>query len=270
MIDILAPRQRLVIAEYARSNVLVAFDFDGTLAPIVEHPADAGILPETRTLLHRVSRLYPTAVISGRRRADARRFLRGTGIRYVIGNHGADLEQISDESRNRVARWRTELHEKLSGLDGVWVENKVLSLTVHYRNSPERPAARRQVLEAAQTLAGARLTPAKQALNVVLPDAPDKGEALATLQRELGCERVIFVGDDHTDEDVFSRDWGGALLGVNVGNRKSAAKFQLQGQADIDRFLDILASLRETELKVEMQNSALQRDRDGMGAVRRT
>jgi trehalose-6-phosphatase len=86
--------------------------------------------------------------------------------------------------------------------------------------------------------------PAKESVNVLLPFAPNKGEALHALQRRLGCERVIFVGDDHTDEDVFAREWDGALLGVSVGPRKSAARYQLRGQLEIDRFLALLAEFR--------------------------
>jgi trehalose 6-phosphate phosphatase len=234
-----------MLAEFARSNVLVAFDFDGTLAPIVAHPSDAAVAPGTRGLLHRVGRLYPTAVISGRRRAEARRLLHGTGIRHVVGNHGADLAPIAHDLKRLLAHWRNSLRQELAGLQGVWVEDKGLSLAVHYRNSPQRQAMRRRVWAAAQKLKGARVTPAKEAVNVMLPSAPDKGEAVGMLQRQLGCERVIFVGDDHTDEDVFSREWDGALLGVSVGARKSAAEYRLRGQGDIDRFLDVLARLRD-------------------------
>lgn len=245
MSDVLALQQRPVVAQFARSNVLVAFDFDGTLAPIVAHPNDAGIAPDTRALLQRIAKLYPTAIISGRRRIDVRKLLHGTGIRHIVGNHGADLIPEAAESRRLVKRWAARLTKELAGLEGVWVENKGLSLTVHYRNSPNRRRMRRCAYAAAQSLTGARVAGAKAAVNVVLPSVPDKGEALAILQSQLSCERMIFVGDDVTDEDVFTREWGDALLGVSVGRRKSAAPYKLREQSQIDRFLQMLAEFRE-------------------------
>src|SRR5690349_15297415 len=75
-----APREMEMLADFARSNVLLAFDYDGTLAPIVDHPRDAVMRPETKALLRQVTRLYPCTVISGRSRADVRQRLSGTGV----------------------------------------------------------------------------------------------------------------------------------------------------------------------------------------------
>jgi trehalose 6-phosphate phosphatase len=88
---ILSPRNRAVLSTFARSKGLVAFDFDGTLAPIKEDPFQVWVAPQTRMLLKRLCALYPCMVISGRAREDVQRRLRGTGIPCIIGNHGADL-----------------------------------------------------------------------------------------------------------------------------------------------------------------------------------
>jgi trehalose 6-phosphate phosphatase len=234
-----------VLAQFSRSNVLLAFDFDGTLAPIVDHPRDAVLRDETRALLRRLSQLYPCAVISGRGGGDVRERLDGTGIDVVVGNHGADLAPTDDGLRRRIAEWKALLTQDLADLEGVWVEDKVLSLTVHYRNSPYGPEAKRRVGRTLLTLEGAKAVSAKQAVNIVAVSSPDKGVALEIERRRLRCERVIFVGDDQTDEDVFSREWSGILLGVSIGRRKSAAHYQLRGQLEIDRFLRLLAELRE-------------------------
>ena len=77
MKHILAPENADVLAQLAWSHVLLAFDFDGTLAPIVEDRDRAAMRERTRGLLVRLCALYPCAVISGRSRGDRRRPARG-------------------------------------------------------------------------------------------------------------------------------------------------------------------------------------------------
>jgi trehalose 6-phosphate phosphatase len=229
--------------------VLVAFDFDGTLAPIVDNPDQARMRPATRTLLNRLTNLYPCVVISGRSRADVRRRLRGSGVRYVVGNHGAELGNAGQFEEN-IARWKAVLATRLAGLPGVWVEDKGLTLAIHYRQSPRRIRARIQVLKAARALGRARLIPAKQALNVVPEAAPHKGMALEIQRTMLQCDAALYVGDDATDEDVFSLEPPEKLLGVRVGARRtSRARFSLHNQSEIDDLLKVLAELREHNVK---------------------
>ncbi|MBS1109898.1 MAG: trehalose-phosphatase, partial [Anaeromyxobacteraceae bacterium] len=81
--------------------------------------------------------------------------------------------------------------------------------------------------------------------NVTVLGAPDKGDALLRLVRRGGYERVIFVGDDATDEDVFRRASEAPLVGVAVGRRRhSAASHCLKTQRDVARLLSVLAGLR--------------------------
>src|SRR5437763_15777992 len=68
--EFLLPGHWDVVAKFSKSRVLLAFDFDGTLAPIVINPAEARMRPETKELLTRVSELYPCVVISGRAGPD--------------------------------------------------------------------------------------------------------------------------------------------------------------------------------------------------------
>src|SRR4029077_18437477 len=124
--DILSPEHRGMLAAFTRSSGLLAFDFDGTLAPIVDDPADAEMRPDTRALLKRVSERYPCMVISGRRRQDVRGKLQGTGVQYVVGNHGAELGNTR-ELKKTVAEWKAALAPAVNGLDGVWVEDKEYS-----------------------------------------------------------------------------------------------------------------------------------------------
>jgi len=86
----LAPAQHRVLERFARSRMVLALDFDGTLAPIVADPERAAMRLSTRRLLRQVARAYPCVVISGRARADVLRRVRGLGVLEVIGNHGSE------------------------------------------------------------------------------------------------------------------------------------------------------------------------------------
>jgi trehalose 6-phosphate phosphatase len=247
MEDILARANRAVLAQFAWSNVLLAFDYDGTLAPIVDDPAEARMRPRTRELLERVTRLFRCVVISGRSQADVLRRLRGVGVFEVIGNHGLEPWRRTEEFAARVQTWLPVLRGELAALKGVTIEDKLFSLAVHYRQSRNKKAAREAILGSASRLGGARVVGGKQVVNLLPEGAPHKGVALEAARDRLGCDTAIYVGDDETDEDVFALDEPGRLLTVRVGELPSSrAAFYIRGQDDIDEFLRTLESLRLT------------------------
>jgi trehalose 6-phosphate phosphatase len=242
--SILRPAGRNALARFAGSRVLLAFDFDGTLAPLVRDPDRARMRPSTARLLRRVARLYPCVVISGRSRADVLARVRGLPVRGVIGNHGAETGRKAPRVRRDVARWRELLRSRLRGRRGLRIEDKTYSLAVHYRGGPGgKPAA--AIREAAAGLRGARVFGGRRVVNVVAAASPDKGAALALERRRLRCETAIYVGDDETDEDVFARADPRQVLTLRVGaGEASSAAFTLPRQAAVDRLLALLAALR--------------------------
>jgi len=233
-----------VLEMFAWSNVLLAFDFDGTLAPLATTPARARMRASTRTLLRRISTLYPCVVISGRSRKDALSKLRGIDACRVVGNHGAD-PYGGPMPRRRVRRWLPVLKAHLSDCQGVVIENKGFSIAVHYRKARRRSATRRAILAAARAIDDARIISGKLVFDFVVPDAPHKGLALERVCAHFACDTVIYIGDDQTDEDVFELDRPGRLLSIRVGRkRSSAATYYLSNQKEIDRLLSMLAALR--------------------------
>jgi trehalose 6-phosphate phosphatase len=244
--DILARSHRRVLADFARSNVLLAFDYDGTLAPIVSDPERAVMRRRTRRLLGRLARVYPCVVISGRSRREVKRMLDGVALTQVVGNHGIEPHRPSREFRALVRRWRALLNRSLEGLGGVAVEDKGLSLTIHFRRSRRKIHSREAVFCATAGLPRARVFGGKDVVNVVPQRAPHKGIALETERGRLGCTKAIYVGDDETDEDVFSRRRRHRLLSIRVGAEGSSnASYCLRSQADIDALLRELLALRE-------------------------
>ncbi len=249
MKDILSRANREVLQQFAWSAMLLAFDYDGTLAPIVRDPEMAEMRPATRRLLREVAALYPTVVISGRARTDVLRRLKGTGLRQIVGNHGIEPWQGDRPLLTEVSRCLPVLGRRLSSFRGVQIENKAYSISVHYRRSREKRRARAAILQAAAELGPVRVIRGKQVVNVLPVGAPHKGMALERERDRLGCDTAIYVGDDETDEDVFGLDHPGRLLGVRVGARRSSrAGYYIRNQRTIDDFLVALVQLRRASL----------------------
>lgn len=245
MKDILAPAQRPVLSQLAWSNLLLGFDYDGTLAPIVDDPQQARMRATTRDLLEQVARLYPCVVISGRSQEDALKRVRGTGVFEVIGNHGLEPWRRTEPFAAQVQSWVPRLQDRLSGMNGVELENKSFSLAVHYRRAASRKQARAAILAAAAELDGVRVIGGKCVVNLIPRGAPHKGMALEMAREHLRCDVVLYVGDDETDEDVFALDDPGRLLTIRVGpDVRSRASFFIRDQAGIDALLARLLELR--------------------------
>jgi trehalose 6-phosphate phosphatase len=246
MRDILSPCGLRTLEEFTASNVLLGFDYDGTLAPLVEHPRLAYMRPSTRTLLEEAARLYPCAIVSGRARREVLAFLDGVQVLRVVGNHGVEIGRtIRAVPRDSVLRWRSAVEEQCAGISGLWIEDKTWSLAIHYRRAHTRSAARAAILAAAALLSDARVVLGKQVVNLVHAAAPNKGMAVLDVRAQLACSSVIYAGDDVTDEDVFALERPGQLLAIRVGRSSgSHASWCLRGQQQIDDVLATLIALR--------------------------
>ncbi|MBI4424184.1 MAG: trehalose-phosphatase [Elusimicrobia bacterium] len=231
---------------------LLAVDFDGTLAPIAALPGGVRPLGAARRALARLAARtdVAVAVISGRSLSDVRRRVGLRGLTYG-GNHGAELagpwgrwrHPAWARARPRLAGAAARLRRELAGRPGLLVEDKGLSLSVHYRLAPRGtgPALERRLRRlCAET--GLSLSPGKKVWEL-RPAAPwGKGKALLWLRRRLGCAgSPVFIGDDATDEDAF-RALGSAAFTVRVGRGRSRARYRVAGPGDVARLLDAAAS----------------------------
>jgi len=232
---------------------LLAFDVDGTLAPIVARPWDARIPPDLQRRLAAFTKKSTVAIITGRGVADARRMLEFNPA-YLIGNHGCEglpgFEAATDTYAAECAQWLAELSDERESwrhIAGVTLEEKMYSLTFHYRHASPRERAL-YVLEARAV----KLDPLPRTihgdcvLNLVPREAPHKGDALLALLEHSGCEHALYVGDDTTDEDVFRLDIP-ALLSIRVRQSDdTAAELHLRGQEDVVRLLDAIDDFMES------------------------
>ena len=240
------------LATLATARSLYAFDFDGTLAPIVASPDRARITAPMSRLLEALARQAPVAVISGRSRSDLRMRL-PSDLLHIVGNHGNESEaEFADELEQRrlVATWRRQLETLLSGAAsrGILIEDKGLSLSLHYRLAADRDQARSAASKAIEQLTPAPLViGGKMVINLLPQTARTKLEALQELATREQARRVLFVGDDDTDELVFERappEW----ITVRVAHwNGSRARYFLHQQSNVTVLLDLL--LRNLRLR---------------------
>jgi trehalose 6-phosphate phosphatase len=243
--SILTPQEAGVLSAFALSNVLLAFDYDGTLAPIAPTPARARMRSTTRRLLTSVATLYPSVVISGRRLDDIARRVARIPIWHVFGNHGLESTSANPKPTLQTRGWVTHLNTALRDAVGVRVEDKGLTVTVHYRGAPDRAAAIDAIRAALGGLPGARIVGGKEAVNLLPFGAADKGVAIRDALRMFACDTAIYVGDDATDEDAFSAAPHDRLLAIRIGAAaRSAALYHVPAQPDIDLLLQRLIDLR--------------------------
>lgn len=229
-----ASAPRLKAAETA-----LFLDLDGTLAPIMDRPEL--VVPDarrTRLLERLTARLEGRlAIISGRSLDDLDRILEGRAT-AVAAVHGlvwrsADGAVVRTPAHPGLAHAAEELRRFAYAHAGALVEDKGLSIALHYRLSPGLAARARFQAEALARETGLTLQPGDCVLELRTP-GPRKGEALAAFMAEPPFRgfRPVFVGDDLTDEDGFraARDLGG--FGVLVGpERSSAAEHRLDDVA---------------------------------------
>jgi trehalose 6-phosphate phosphatase len=242
---ILGPANRVAVERLACRHMGVVFDYDGTLAPAAS-PREVEMRPATRHLLEATARIYPCAVISSRPIDDLARHLAGTNVGCLLGSHGGRWAGAAGDVRSRVAAWRRLLGALLEPVRGVVIEDRWYSLSIHYRQARDRRWAERAVLDALGALSGARIVTGRWVFEVLPEGAPDKGAAVVGMRRLFGCDAVLYVGDDATDEDVFAAGLDDpSLLGVRVGlSRFSGAAFYLRDQREVDDLLRLLLAQR--------------------------
>jgi len=242
VIPLLGKEGRAALARFVEHGTLLAFDYDGTLAPIVADPRQAQMRARTHLLLGQVTRRYPTVIITGRSRLDLMRLLTGITSLEVIGNHGLETDGLSGARYvRRVEAWHSRLSQVLGPIPGLLIENKRYSLAIHYRHCADPEVVRQAIARAVEALRDVRVVGGKKVTNLIPVEAPDKGRALLGACARLGCRRAVYVGDDDTDEDVFALDRPEILLTVRVGSETdSSADYRLDRQDDVDEFLEIL------------------------------
>ena len=219
-IDLLA----LLAADPALAAILL--DVDGTLAPIVARPELAQVPDETRAEVARLAARYAlVACISGRTGEEARRLVGVDGVVYV-GTHGLELAPEAE-------RWRAALRP-FAALDWPWLEDKGLTVALHWREAPDEAAARAELDGVAELAreAGLEAHWGRKVLELRPPVDADKGTAVRTLLETRGLGRALYAGDDATDLDAF-RGLDGCDVAVRVAIVSAESPPGLREAADL-------------------------------------
>lgn len=246
------------------SFVLLFLDYDGTLTPIVESPAKAVIPSGVKALLEKLAKVPACriAIISGRTLKDIKKMAGIKGIIYA-GNHGLEIEgakikfegMVSPKLKRAIRQLRNDLNKRLCMVKGVFIEDKTLTLSVHYRLAGKKdiPLIKNILEQTARPYITSRMlkiNPGKKVFELRPAVEWNKGKVvlwlLARQQFAMGETRIcpVYLGDDITDEDAF-RALKNKGATVFVGNpRASEARYYLKDNREVARFINYILKLK--------------------------
>ena len=251
----------------AASHLLFLSDYDGTLTPIVGRPEDALLSIEMKERLTELARVpgVSVGIISGRS-LDEVRALVGIEDIYYGGNHGLEIkgpgiDYINPEAERSaivVNGLFTRFENLFRSMDGIILQNKKLSLSVHYRlvKPEDEPIVEKIVCETVKPYiqnGTIRLFPGKKVWEIRPPIAWDKGKAvqsiLERIKQTLSRDDVltVYLGDDTTDEDAFRvvRPPDGWSIYVGTENPDSSADYYLNNTGEVGQLMQRLTVLKK-------------------------
>lgn len=236
-------------------TIVLGLDYDGTLTPLVDTPDMALLSQENKHLLESLAQHCTLAIVSGRALEDIKAKVNLKNIMY-IGNHGLEINGpllrfeslISPQEKEVLDRLKNELITEMKVFPGVWIEDKGLTLSVHYRLAQEadEPMISRVFHKTCRCYIAVnkiRFTEGKKVLEVRPFIDWDKGKALLWLltkernRHALGKVTPVFIGDDKTDEDALGAI-AGQGIGVVVGSKESSkAEYYLNDTREVTESL---------------------------------
>lgn len=240
-------------------KVVIFFDYDGTLTPIVSHPDLAVLSEEMRDALRRLGERFTTAIVSGRGLADV---LKKVGLPelYYAGNHGFEIQgpngspiknEMGAEFLDDVNETYDEILKEIGGIKGIVMEHKTYTLSVHYRlveDENEVGKIETSVDAAIERHPNLKKHLGKKVFEIRPRIDWDKGKAVLWLLKVLALDDPnvvpIYVGDDVTDEDAFEA-LKGRGIGILVSDKlwSSAATYRLKNTNEVQRFLSNLITV---------------------------
>ena len=243
---------RAAVSRIARvPQLLIACDYDGTLAPIVEDPSQAVPLPEAVAAVRALASLPQTtvAVVSGRALRDLATLSRLPSEVHLVGSHGSEfdigfVQRLSPDLVELRTRLQRAIEEIVKGRPGVRLEPKPASIAVHTRTASADDAAfvHEAIRSGPATWPGVHVTQGKMVVELLVL-ATHKGTAIDVLRMQLSASAVLFVGDDVTDENAFSQ-LHGPDVGIKIGEGETHAGYRVADPIDAVRVLGLLLETR--------------------------
>ena len=246
-------------------NVLLLFDYDGTLTPIVDKPEMAILSEESRKAIKSLAakKKFMVGIISGRAIGDIKSKVNIDNIIYA-GNHGLEIEgpgfafihPLTDEIRSNLKLINIVLNKTIGTIKGTVVEDKGMTLSVHYRmvddtdKETEVKNVFERVIGIARKLGKVNTSRGKKVYEVKPPVNWHKGKAVELIMKDYEKEKhkplLIYMGDDLTDEDAFksAKEFNGISVFVGGENYDSVSDFYLQSPDEVYDFIDKLLILK--------------------------
>jgi trehalose-phosphatase len=251
-------------ADLTNRPTFLFLDYDGTVTPIRKKPSLCRISKHTKSLLAELSKLpnFKLAIISGRSLKSVRNMVGLNGIIYS-GNHGLEIQgpgirfqpPVSKHHKAIIRQLNSLLAGKLRPIEGVLIQYKKFSMSVHYRlvAAKDRPLVKqvfRQITESYVRKNLIRVKPGKMVLEIFPPVNWDKGTAVQWLLKNIPdksrCACLpIYIGDDVSDEDAFKilKKRG---LSIYVGKPgKSCASYHVKNIEEVHDFLSLIVKLKK-------------------------
>ncbi|GAA1994988.1 trehalose-phosphatase [Isoptericola halotolerans] len=272
MSEVLDDALRTALTAFATDDgaaLLVALDFDGVLAPLVDDPAASRMTAGARAAVDRIGALAAAhgtnvrlAFVSGRDLDDLALLAEPPAGAYVVGSHGAQTGRatpdgldsvpltLTDEQATTLGELTAALDEAVAGRPGAWVQRKPSAAVLHTRQAgPEDTAAAVAAADAAATRLGLEAMHGKDVVETAVLHT-SKGEALGRLRRVVAEDlaapavRVLYAGDDTTDEKAFAVLGDGDVT-VKVGPGETLADQRVTDPEAVAALLGRLADLIE-------------------------
>lgn len=253
--------------ELQKKPVMLCLDYDGTLVPIRNTPSEAKLSPRVRKIIQELAsqKDFKVVIVSGRSLPEIKKIV---GLRELVyvANHGLELEgpQICFTHPNILktkkvfATVKSELLSKLESFPGLWIEDKALTMSIHYRQ------LKRAKMKEAETIFLKTLKPyrdsgqlavtnGKKVWEVRPPERWNKGSAVLwlfarALARHETSIFLIYIGDDQTDEDAFNavKHKGIGIKVTKSPKKATAADYYLRSPTEVYNFLKQLRLAVET------------------------
>ena len=245
--------------ELSNKEVLIFLDYDGTLTPIVDTPDLAILSKDVHDCLKELAEKYTVSIVSGRATDDVRSKVNIQNIFYA-GSHGFEIIRPDGEAvihpqaqamRFLIEEVYDELKEQTKDIKGALIEDVKYTVSVHYRlvaeeDFPKMEEATKNILDKYPQLLK---TDGKKVFELRPNIDWHKGKAvqwiLDFMQFQPDRNRVLYIGDDRTDEDAFEviTDKGIGIL-VAEELRESQAHYYVSNVEEVKKVLEFFNSLK--------------------------
>lgn len=234
-------------------KLLIFLDYDGTIVPIASTPHEVKLPEETNKLLQEIN-LIPgvyLGIVSGRSLEEIKRQVNIPNIVYA-GNHGLEWEienrkYILPKAEDAI-KYLSKIIELLKPLEskypGVFIENKRLTLTIHYRLVDEKQFLffhkdLNSIIQPLPDVFPVILTEGKKSYEIKPKVDWGKGDFVKLVIDKFTGKNLkpftIYIGDDNTDEDVFKKL--PEIISIKVGGAKTAARYHFKDYKETILFL---------------------------------